>query len=74
MVEAADDVQKRGLSRPVGANDGDDLSSMNVEADVKAWTAPKWTLIPSTRRSGSRPALPAGPGAAISSSCAVTGI
>src|SRR2546427_1388371 len=34
MVEAADDVQKRGLSRPVGANDGDDLSSMNVEADV----------------------------------------
>src|SRR5215470_6478772 len=34
MVEAADDVEERGLARPVGADDGHDLAMMDVHAHV----------------------------------------
>src|SRR5215831_7197326 len=34
MVEAADDIEERGLARPVGADDGHDLAAMDVHAHV----------------------------------------
>src|SRR5215467_9810693 len=34
MVEATDDVEERGLARPVGADDGHDLAAMDVCAHV----------------------------------------
>src|SRR5688572_10299160 len=35
MVEAADDVEERGLAGAVRADDGDDLAARDLEADLR---------------------------------------
>src|SRR5713226_3487307 len=72
MVEAADDVQERGLARSVGPDDGDDLSPLDVEADVAegldgpevnadALDAEEWLRARARHRARSRDLLLRGP-------------